>query len=103
MSNNPPTRDEAFALLKEFNTSDSLINHALAVEATMRYMARKHGEDEDKWGLVGLIHDIDYEQYPEQHCQRSAGSLRRAAGREDTSAQRNPMVGESVPMWNPNH
>jgi len=76
MSNNPPTRDEAFALLKEFNTSDSLINHALAVEATMRYMARKHGEDEQKWGIIGLVHDLDYETFPEQHCKKTEEILR---------------------------
>lgn len=63
-----PTREEAFALLKEFNETDSLIKHALAVEAVMRYCARKRGYDEDMWGIVGLIHDLDYEKYPEQHC-----------------------------------
>jgi len=76
MSNNPPTRDEAFALLKEFNTSDSLINHALAVEATMRYMARKHGEDEQMWGIIGLVHDLDYEKFPEEHCKKTEEILR---------------------------
>ena len=49
-----PTRDEAFALLREFNHSDSLIKHALSVEGVMRYMARKRGEDEEKWGIIGL-------------------------------------------------
>jgi putative nucleotidyltransferase with HDIG domain len=64
-----PNREQAFALLKEFNSNESLIKHALAVEATMRYFARKRGEDEEKWGVIGLIHDLDYEKYPEQHCQ----------------------------------
>ena len=64
-----PTRDEALALLNEYVSDEKLLIHALTVEGVMRYMARKQGEDEDKWGIVGLIHDIDYEQYPEQHCQ----------------------------------
>jgi len=62
-----PTRDDAYALLREFNESESLIKHALAVEGVMRYMARKRGEDPDVWGIVGLIHDLDYERYPDDH------------------------------------
>ncbi len=71
MGTHVPTREEAFALLKEFNQSESLIKHALAVEGVMRYMARKRGEDEEKWGIIGLVHDLDYERYPEQHCQKT--------------------------------
>lgn len=63
-----PTREEAMSLFRKYNQSESLLKHALAVEAVMKYMARKHGEDEDKWGIIGLIHDLDYEMYPEQHC-----------------------------------
>jgi len=63
-----PTREDAWKLLNEFMQADNLIKHSLAVEAVMRYMARKHGEDEEKWAVVGLIHDVDYEQYPDQHC-----------------------------------
>jgi putative nucleotidyltransferase with HDIG domain len=63
-----PTYDEALSLLKEFNKSESLLKHAYAVEAVMRYMARKKGTDEQKWGIVGLVHDIDYEKFPQQHC-----------------------------------
>lgn len=66
-----PTREEALSLLKEFNSNDSLIKHALGVEGTMRYIARKRGEDEDKWGVIGLIHDLDYEKFPEQHCAKT--------------------------------
>ena len=55
-------------LFKKYNKSDSLFRHALSVEAVMRYMAKKAGEDEDKWGIIGFIHDLDYEMYPEQHC-----------------------------------
>ncbi|MGE5677886.1 MAG: HDIG domain-containing metalloprotein [Pseudomonadota bacterium] len=61
-------RAEAFELLQEFNRNDSLVKHALTVEAVMRHFAALHGEDEEKWGIIGLLHDIDYEMYPEQHC-----------------------------------
>jgi putative nucleotidyltransferase with HDIG domain len=71
-----PTRDEAFSLLKEFNTNESLIKHALAVEAAMRFSARKHGKNEEKWGVIGLIHDLDYEKYPEEHCLKTGEILR---------------------------
>ena len=70
------SRDEAFELLREYNKSEGLIKHALAVEAVMRYMARKFGGDEDKWGITGLIHDLDYEMYPEEHCRKTEEILR---------------------------
>ena len=63
-----PTREEAFSLLKSYNQSESLIKHALAVEGVMRYFAARRGEDQEKWGIVGLIHDLDYERFPERHC-----------------------------------
>jgi putative nucleotidyltransferase with HDIG domain len=63
-----PTRDEAWKLLQEYVPSDALRRHALTVEAVMRHMARKHDQDEEAWGIIGLVHDLDYEQYPEQHC-----------------------------------
>lgn len=63
-----PTRESALELLKKYNRTDSLIKHALAVEAVMRYMAGKWNEDVEKWGIVGLVHDLDYEMYPDQHC-----------------------------------
>ncbi len=68
MENGRPTRTEAFELLREHNSSQSLINHALSVEAVMRHVAKKHGEDPDKWGVIGLVHDLDYERYPDRHC-----------------------------------
>ena len=71
-----PTRDEALQLLKKYNQSDSLVKHAYAVEGVMRYMARKRGRDEDKWGIIGLVHDLDYEKYPEQHCLKTEEILR---------------------------
>ncbi len=63
-----PTREEALKVLQEYNETDSLRKHAYAVEGVMRYIARKRGEDEDKWGIIGLIHDVDYEKFPDQHC-----------------------------------
>ena len=70
-----PKREEAFALLSAYN-GDALVTHGLAVEGTMRYMARKAGEDEELWGIVGLLHDLDYEKFPEQHCHKTAQILR---------------------------
>ena len=63
-----PTRDEALGLLKKYNDSDSLVRHGMAVEAVMKHFAEKMGEDPEKWGIIGLVHDLDYEKYPEQHC-----------------------------------
>ena len=63
-----PSRNEAYALLCEYNKQESLIRHGLTVEAVMRHFADKTGEDIEKWGVIGLCHDLDYEQFPEQHC-----------------------------------
>lgn len=71
-----PTRQEAFNLLNKYNHSESLIKHALAVEGVMKYCARKRGADEEKWGIIGLIHDLDYEQFPDQHCKKTEAILR---------------------------
>ncbi|MBF0119697.1 MAG: HD domain-containing protein [Desulfobacterales bacterium] len=71
MHNYYPTREEAWKLLNEFNNNTSLINHALAVESVMRYMARKANDNEEKWGIIGLIHDLDYQQFPDQHCKKT--------------------------------
>lgn len=76
MSSKIPTREQAFDLLTQYNKNDALIKHALAVEGVMRYFARQRGEDEDKWGTIGLIHDLDYEQFPEEHCRKTAEILR---------------------------
>ncbi len=83
MTSSHPSREEAYALLTEYNQSESLIKHALAVEAVMRYMARKRGQDEEMWGVIGLIHDLDYEKYPDQHCTRSEEILRERGWPED--------------------
>ena len=76
MAHATPTRADAWKLLNTYNQSESLIRHALAVEGVMRHMARKYGEDEELWGIVGLIHDLDYEQFPDQHCRKTEEILR---------------------------
>jgi putative nucleotidyltransferase with HDIG domain len=76
MVSQTPTREEALALLRQYNKNESLIKHAMAVEGVMRYIARKRGEDEEKWGLIGLIHDLDYEQFPDQHCKKTEEILK---------------------------
>ena len=64
-----PSRAEALALLRTHTKSDALIAHALSVEAVMRRFAFTAGEDEEMWGAIGLVHDIDYERWPTEHCQ----------------------------------
>jgi predicted hydrolase (HD superfamily) len=76
MSEFIPTREQAFDLFKKYNKSESLLKHALSVEAVMRYMARKSGEDENEWGIIGLVHDLDYELYPDQHCKMTEKILK---------------------------
>ncbi len=66
-----PDRSRAFELLTEYNSNTSLIRHALAVESVMRHFAEVLGEeDKEKWAVIGLIHDLDYEKYPDQHCRK---------------------------------
>jgi putative nucleotidyltransferase with HDIG domain len=62
------SRDEAMKILDSHVKAEHLIRHALTVEAVMRYFAEMYGEDTAKWGIIGLLHDIDFEKYPEQHC-----------------------------------
>lgn len=76
MANHVPSRDEAFELLTRYNQNESLIKHALAVEGVMRYFARKRGKNTDEWGIIGLIHDLDYERFPDQHCKKTEEILR---------------------------
>jgi putative nucleotidyltransferase with HDIG domain len=83
MGEQTPTREDAWALLNEFNQSESLIKHALCVEGVMRYMATKRGEDEEKWGVIGLVHDLDYERFPDEHCRKTAEILRERGWPED--------------------
>lgn len=83
MAGTKPTREEAVELFRKYNRTDSLWKHALSVEAVMRYMARKHGEDQEMWGIIGLIHDLDYEMYPEQHCTMTEKILKEEGWPED--------------------
>lgn len=78
-------RDEAFRLFTEWNQNDGLVKHGLAVEAAVRAYARKFGEDENKWGITGLLHDIDYERHPtiEEHGKVGAELLREHGYPED--------------------
>ena len=71
METHVPSREEALALLREYNETESLIKHALCVEGVMRSMARTRGADEEPWGIVGLIHDLDYERFPDEHCRKT--------------------------------
>ncbi len=68
MNTRTPSRDEAWALLCRYTETDTLRRHALAVEGVMRYFAPRHDGDPDIWGVVGLVHDLDYEKWPEEHC-----------------------------------
>jgi len=78
-----PTRDEAYTLLRTYMNDEALLRHAYAVEGVMRHFARLHNEDEEIWGVVGLLHDIDYEMYPNEHCTK-AGELLRKHGIDET-------------------
>jgi putative nucleotidyltransferase with HDIG domain len=76
MAERLPTRAEALTLLRQYNQNEALIRHALAVETVMRYCAGKRGQDVEQWGVIGLVHDLDYEQFPDQHCHKSEQILR---------------------------
>ncbi|HHT50435.1 MAG TPA: hydrolase [Eubacteriaceae bacterium] len=79
-----PTREDALTLLKEFNKSESLIRHALTVEAVMLHFADLYNaEDKEMWGVVGLIHDLDFEMYPEEHCKKTKEILEERNWPED--------------------
>lgn len=71
-------REKAFALLQEYNGNQALVVHGLAVESIMRHFAAKAGEDVEYWGCVGLLHDVDYEKYPEEHCKKAVEILQNA-------------------------
>lgn len=79
------TRDGALALLRQYNKEPFHIQHALTVEAVMGWFARElgYGDDADFWSLVGLLHDVDFEQWPEQHCVKAPELLRPAGCSED--------------------
>lgn len=79
------TREEALKLLREYNKEAFHIQHGLTVEYIMRWYAKEmgYGEDEEYWGITGLLHDIDFEQYPQQHCQKAPELLRKGGVGED--------------------
>ncbi len=79
------TREQAFELLKKYNQEEFHIRHALTVEGVMRWYAKElgYGEEEEFWGIVGLLHDIDFEQYPEQHCIKAPELLREGGASEE--------------------
>ena len=79
------SREEALALLKKYNQDPFHIQHALTVEGVMRWFAEElgYGEEKDFWGMVGLLHDIDFELYPEQHCIKAPELLREGGVSED--------------------
>ena len=81
-----PTREEAVALLEKYNDTDSLRRHGLAVEAVMRHFAAKLGEDPEYWGLVGLLHDVDYGKWPEEHLKVAPRLLSEAGFEPFTTA-----------------
>ena len=64
-------RKDAINLLKKYNTEEFHLRHSLTVEQVMRYFAKQYGYDEDFWGIVGLLHDIDFEKFPDEHCKKA--------------------------------
>lgn len=69
-------RKVAIDLLKKYNTEEFHIRHALTVEGVMKYFARENGENEEYWGLVGLLHDVDFEKFPDEHCKKAPELLK---------------------------
>ncbi len=78
-----PTREQAEKLFCKYNQSDSLYRHAVAVEAVMRYFAGEYGEDAEKWGIIGFVHDLDWEEWPEEHCKKTKELLEADGWPED--------------------
>ncbi|MCH5253289.1 MAG: hydrolase [Lachnospiraceae bacterium] len=79
------TREDAFLLLKKYNSEPFHIQHALTVEGVMKWFAKEsgYGDEEEYWGIVGLLHDIDFEKYPEEHCIKAPELLREGGVGED--------------------
>lgn len=76
-------RNTAVELWKKYNKSESLFHHALSVEAVMRRFAKEYGEDQDYWGIIGLLHDIDWEMFPEEHCMVAPRLLKEIGAGDD--------------------
>ncbi|MCK5757668.1 MAG: hydrolase [Clostridiales bacterium] len=83
MTNLTPNREQTMELLEKYNKSESLKKHALSVEGVMKYFASEYKEDVEKWGIIGLIHDLDYEQFPKEHCKMTEKILRENNWPED--------------------
>lgn len=79
------TREQAYELLRKYNQETFHIQHALTVEGVMRWYAKElgYGDEEEYWGITGLLHDIDFEQYPQEHCQKAPELLREGGVGED--------------------
>jgi putative nucleotidyltransferase with HDIG domain len=103
---NTITREEAWSLIQEYGSTENHIRHMLAVEAAMRAYARRFGEDEDLWGAIGLVHDFDYDRFPDQHPHSGARILREKGYSEeivntilshgDTGVPRNTLLAKSL-------
>lgn len=76
-------RTQALELLKKYNKEEFHIRHALTVEGVMRYFAKQYGHDEEFWGLVGLLHDVDFEVYPDEHCKKAPELLKEVDASDD--------------------
>lgn len=78
-----PNREEAYELLEKYIKDPSLISHSLMVESVMKHFSELFGEDPEKWGIIGLIHDLDFEKYPDEHCQMTEKILKEENWPED--------------------
>lgn len=76
-------REQALKLLREYNKETFHILHALTLEGVMKYFAKEYGEDENYWGIIGLLHDIDFEKYPDEHCKKCIDILQQENYPED--------------------
>ncbi len=83
MTSQVPDRETAWELLQRYVQDENLIKHAIAVEAVMVHFAEKFGEDIEKWKVIGLIHDLDYEKYPDEHCQKTREILEKEGWPEE--------------------
>lgn len=77
------TREQAMELLRKYNQEPFHIEHALTVEGVMRWFAAENGEEEEFWGLAGLLHDVDFEKYPQEHCQKAPELLAEIGASEE--------------------
>ena len=88
------TREEAWELLTEYNQDEFHLEHAQIVEQTMKYFAEKlgYGEEKEFWGIVGLLHDLDFEQFPEQHCIKEQEIMRKLRGNQEIHRRYGPSI-----------